>query len=31
MNDVFHLSFLDPPLSELRAALYEIEMRSQAV
>ena len=28
---VFHLSFLDPPLSELRAALYEIEMRSQAV
>ena len=28
---VFHLSFLDPPLSELRAALYDIEMRSQAV
>ena len=28
---IFHLSFLDPPLSELRAALYEIEMRSQAV
>ena len=28
---VVHLSFLDPPLSELRAALYEIEMRSQAV
>jgi hypothetical protein len=27
---VCHVSFLDPPLSELRAALYEIEMRSQA-
>ena len=25
---ICHLSFLDPPLSELRAALYEIEMRS---